>query len=266
MMADARSVEALGPARNASTHVNGVKGVHPFAALPYFLHTYMAYDLMHIIGNIVKMLLHLLRRHTATHANRAVSAKVLTYEHNRGRFLNEAVDSGPSWAFSLADEQLVDLRLREVCASDKAAVPRNVFRLLGMQNTHSLMTFAFTYAHHCMSDLGSLPHTTSILNMFAVLRLSAADSFDIREEHMSARIQKFVKAAVDLEGLFPCSEMTYAFSQFIFALSDIKEVGPPRTIWMFAFEAVHKELKALVKNKVRLYNSSTRCCFFLPII
>jgi hypothetical protein len=45
--------------------------------------------------------------------------------------------------------------------------------------------------------------------------------------------------------------MTYAFSQFIFALSDIKTVGPPRTIWMFAFEAVHKELKALVKNKVR---------------
>jgi hypothetical protein len=54
-----------------------------------------------------------------------------------------------------------------------------------------------------MSDLGSLPHTTAILNMFAVLRLSAAHSFDIREEHMSARIHKFVKAAVDLEAYFP---------------------------------------------------------------
>jgi hypothetical protein len=51
---------------------------------------------------------------------------------------------------------------------------------------------------------------------------------------MTARVQKFVKAAVDLEGLFPCSEMTYAFSQFIFALSDIKEVGPHRNLWMYA--------------------------------
>jgi hypothetical protein len=174
MMADARSVEAHGPARSVKLHVRGVKGVHPFAALPYFQFTYMGYDLMHIIiGNIVKMLLHLLRRHTAQNANRGVSAKVLNYEHARGRFLDEVVESGPSWAFSIEEERLVDRRLHEVCASDKAAVPRNVFRLLGMQNTHSLMTFAFTYAHHCMSDLGSRPHTTAVQHVRSIAVLGS---------------------------------------------------------------------------------------------
>lgn len=258
MMASARAVEANGPDRSPSDNVRGIKGVHVFAVLPYFSFTYMGFDLMHIIGNIVKMLLHLLRRHTATHPNRAVAASVLAFEHAQGRFLEETPNEGPSWAFTSREETLVDQRLRELRASDKSAAPRSIFRLLGMQNTHALMTFAFSYAHHCMSDLGSLPHTTAILNMFEILRLSASDSFDITEARMKDRMQKFVRAAVDLEGLFPCSEMTYAFSQFVFCLADIKVVGPPRTLWMYAFEAVHKELKSLVHNKVKYSSFCTR--------
>jgi hypothetical protein len=48
--------------------------------------------------------------------------------------------------------------------------------------------------------------------------------------------------------MFPISELTFAFSQLLSIILELRITGPPRRFWMFRFEALHKLLKSYLRN------------------
>jgi hypothetical protein len=227
---------------------NGIKGKHPFHSLPYMKYTLRAYDLMHVIGNIVKQSLKLLRRNTTEKPNRSVSQGVLEFEQARGRFGDLRIKGSMPWTLTKEEEKLVDQRLESVVCVERSQVPKKLMLHLGFKKTHELLIFAFNYAQHCLGDLGSREHTTIILRLFKLLRTVSADSLKLTDAGIEALILEFAIISSTMSNLFPIGEQTFAFNQLLPIIMELRRGGPPRRYWMFRFEAIHKLLKSYMKN------------------
>jgi hypothetical protein len=237
MMQEAAQAEVTGEP------VNGIKGLHPFVRLPYAKSMSRSNDLMHAAGNVAKQFLKMLVPHCNERKNRCVSREVLAYEHERGRFLDLTVNGAMPWTLSKRERDLVNARLDVIQTSERSEVPKLIMKHMGRKNTHEILVFAFNYAQHCMGDLGSKVHMCVVLRVFRLLRWLCADSLVLDDDKYAVMIEEFALTASAVSGMFPISELTFAFSQLLPIILELRITGPPRRFWMFRFEALHKLLK-----------------------
>jgi hypothetical protein len=224
--------------------VNGIKGLHPFVRLPYVKSMSRSNDLiMHAAGNVAKQSLKMLVPHSGERKNRCVSREVLAYEHERGRFLDLTVNGAMPWTLSKKERDLVDARLEVIQTSERSEVPKLIMKHMGRKNTHEI-----NYAQHYMGDLGSKVHMCVVLRVFRLLRWLCADSLVLDDDKYALMIKEFALTASAVSGMFPISELTFAFPQLLPIILELRITGPPRRFWMFRFEALHKLLKSYVRN------------------
>jgi hypothetical protein len=232
-----------------ASHFEGVKHLWEFGRLSYADIIFTPYDLMHAANNVVKTGLQMIRKHVQSrHPNRTVEHSVLEYERTTNQRFEHVITQDSPWALEEEEENLVDARLQRVKSCDMSSVPRNVYKHMGFRSSHQMITFAATLARFCLSDLGSKEHSKTVLAIFDFIKFSTADHFDLLYLQNKA-LPALYGAMADWEGMFPVSECTYAFHQFLHCISEIPKCGPPRNYWMFSFERVNKYLIGLLRNQ-----------------
>lgn len=97
----------------------------------------------------------------------------------------------------------------------------------------------------------------NILEIFDLISEGCSDRFNMTKLN-NELLPKLYITLSRREGLMPLTEMTYTVHQLVHVFQDIKHTGPPRFIWMYAFERVNKYCKNLIKNQREPLNSMVK--------
>jgi hypothetical protein len=239
-------------------HVNGVRGLWPFARLPYTdISIMVCWDPFHVIANIAKNILQCLTR------ERANVAESNTRQYCKQLGVHPAYhplsNQNFPWALSNADILRVDeyfnALLVPVGASSRMEIRyplqrlgflKGVAKIHIMSNYMDYLLIATKLPSGYKSFLSMLSHDISLL-----LRPF------IRKDEVDTLFKKIVESVCVHEGLYPDSEHTFSFHELVDLAPQLPLFGPCRGWWTLYGERAMSVIKRCVPQGGTSYNLTT---------